>query len=118
MTEPRPRLVAVDTVQSAPEPSADPRSGARVAFWVLAALVFVCALAAAYQTQHVARLDAELAVANAELTTARTQLETAHTQLDAHQGHLVEIRSAVSQLRSQLGQLDELTQRDPLADLP
>lgn len=111
MTQPRPRLVAVDPVQSTSEPSVDPSSGARVAFGILAALVFVCALAAAYQTQHVARLDAELAVVTGELTTARTQL-------DAHQGHLVEIRSAVSQLRSQLGQLDELAQRDPLADLP
>jgi uncharacterized coiled-coil protein SlyX len=109
MNQPRPRLVAVEPVSSTPEPSVEQRGGVRPAFWVLAALAFVCALAAAYQTQHVAELNGKVAVLNGELTSARTQL-------DAYRGRLVEIRGAVAHLQNQLGELDELVGRDPLAD--
>jgi ABC-type hemin transport system substrate-binding protein len=95
-------------LSSTPEPSVDPPGGVRLAFWVLAVLVFVSAITAAYQTQHVAELNEKVAVLNGELSTVRTQLH-------AYQGRLVEIRGAVSHLQYQLGELDELVGRDPLA---
>lgn len=107
MTRPGPRLVAVEPPAATPEPPVEPQRGARTAFWVLAVLVFVCALAAAYQTRQVTELNREVAGLNGELATARTQIR-------AYQGRMVEIRDAVSHLQRQLGELDELAQRDPL----
>ncbi len=109
MTRPGLRLVVVDPLASTPDPPVDPRGGARLAFWILASLVFVCALTAAYQSQQVAQLNGQVAGLNGELTTVRTQLE-------AYEGRMVEIRGAVAQLQSELRELDELAQRDPLAD--
>ncbi len=106
---PRPRLVAVEPVSDSPEPAADSRKNVPMAFWILAVLVFVCAIAAAYQTQQVAEL-------NEEVTALTGELATAHGQIDAYEGRLVEIRGAVSDLQSQLGALDELVQRDPIGE--
>ena len=107
MTRPAPRLVAVEPPASTPEPAEGPRGGAHKAFWVLAALVFVCALTAAFQTRQVADLNREVAGLNGELATARTQIQ-------AYQGRMGEIRDAVTHLQRQLGELDDLAQRDPL----
>jgi len=107
VSNPRPRLVAVEP---APESARlTPRTNPSAAFWILAVLVFVCAIAAAHQTQRVADLNGEVAALTGELAAA-------HGQLAAYEGRLVEIRGAVTDLQNQLGALDELVRRDPTAE--
>jgi hypothetical protein len=51
---------------------------------------------------------------NREVVGLNGELATARTQIQAYQGRMVEIRDAVTHLQRQLGELDELAQRDPL----
>ena len=116
MSEPRPKLVAVGSVSAVPEAPPDRSSGIRVAFWVLVAMVLAAALAAAFQTRRVAELTTEVTTLSAKVTTLTGELATARGNVDAYHGRLVEIRGAVTTLQAQLGELDELVERDPLAD--
>ena len=104
---PRPKLEVVDGGgDAAATPGRDaerPLLPVVIGFLLLAAL-----LGLALQTQRVTDLEARVRGLQVDLTVANGALE-------AHRSHLDAVRGSVADLRAQVGALDELVARDPVA---
>ncbi len=83
-----------------------------VSIWALLAVVLVIALiGAGFYLNEYQRAE----MLQSQVTMLEGELAVAGEQLEAYQSHLGEVRAGVADLKSQVGALDVLVNRDPLA---
>ena len=111
MTDPKPKLVAVGSVQDAgdAQPAPQPRrrwTDLGVGFWLVAVILIIAVAFIAAQTRQ---LD-ELA---SQVETLETELDAAHGALRGYENRFGEIRTSVGDLRAQFGELEGLVEHPP-----
>ena len=110
MTDPKPKLVAVEPTQDKGASHGAPQqrrwTDLTMGIWILAVAVVVAVLIIATQTSQLDRLSAQV-------VTLETELSTAHGALRGYESRFGEIRESVGNLRAQLGELEGLVEQPP-----
>jgi uncharacterized coiled-coil protein SlyX len=111
VTDPKPKLVAVDPAQNTGDSRPAPQKRRRwtdlgVGFWVVAVILIIAAAFIAAQTRQLDELSNQVA-------TLETELNVANSALRGYENRFGEIRTAVGDLRAQVGELEGLVEQPP-----
>ncbi len=88
-----------------PRPHSSERN-TRVGFGILALLLAIALIAAAFQTNQVDELSGQVAG-------LQTELSSTQAALNRYESRFSEIRSSVAELRAQFGELETLVEEQP-----
>ena len=110
MTDPKPKLVAVEPTQDKGASHGAPQqrrwTDLGAGFWLLAVILSVAVAIIAVQTRRLDRLSVQL-------ETLETELSAAHGALQLYESRFAEIRESVGNLHAQLGELEGLVEQPP-----
>ncbi len=111
MSRPSKKLVAVasppgESTAERPPQRRPSGSESKRGFWLLAALLAIAVVAAAFQTSRVDELSGQV-------ENLQTELSSTSAALSSYESRFAEIRSSVGELRSQLTDLETLVEERP-----